>query len=278
MITEEEARARADAWINGGVPPERRREVGSYAFDGGWVVWPKEPPREDPSRPPSTVGGGRGVVDAESGELTFWPSLPAPEIARRYVLSRGEGGAGAQPRARGSASAGGSPSRGAAGEVASTDTAGEADASRAATHQSSAPAGFRPVNDLESAMERALQNQDQSGYAAALATAELVVPVRPAPDCGVVTATVQRDGRSHLLTFTSTETMGATIGRDGAELQFIKASVPQMLATWSDPQVWLAVDPGTPIEGYLPPQWLRDHLAAATTSHRDTPAPSQPPA
>src|SRR5215218_8479900 len=238
MITEEEARARADAWINGGVPSEGRREVGSYAFDGGWVVWPKEPPPEDPSRPPSTVGGGRGVVDAESGELTFWPSLPAPEIARRYVLSRGEGGAGAQPRAEGSAPAGDSTTSGAASEVASTGTAGEApsgggfatgvsrvpaprshegtpstageppqdaatgpaDVPRAATHQSSAPAGFRPVNDLESAMERALQNQDQSGYAAALATAELVVPVRPAPDGGVVTATVQRDGRSHLLT------------------------------------------------------------------------------
>lgn len=94
MISEEQARARADSWINAGVPPERRREVGIYAFDGGWVVWGKEAPPADRERRPSTVGSGRGVIDAESGELTFWPSLPAPVIAERYRRLRGKQVAG----------------------------------------------------------------------------------------------------------------------------------------------------------------------------------------
>lgn len=91
MISKEEALRKADRWVNGGVPAGERREVGIYEFDGGYVVWPVEPEPEDPTQIPETVGGSRGVVDKETGELTTWPSLSARMIAEEYSAQRHHG-------------------------------------------------------------------------------------------------------------------------------------------------------------------------------------------
>lgn len=87
MLSEAEASARADAWVNAG-DAGRRREVGLLEFDLGWVVWGKEPPPADRGRPPERIGNAKAVIDRATGELTTWPSLPAAEVARRYGWRR----------------------------------------------------------------------------------------------------------------------------------------------------------------------------------------------
>lgn len=87
MITREDAVRRADEWINSGKPADQRREVGVYEFEHGYVVWPVEPPR-DPTQLPMNVGGGRGVIDKQTGELSYWPSISADMIAEEYSAKR----------------------------------------------------------------------------------------------------------------------------------------------------------------------------------------------
>ena len=89
MITRDDAYRKAESWINAGKAAEDRREVGLYEFPGGYVVWRVEPEPEDSDEPPMTVGGGMGVVDKETGDLSYWPSLPPDVIAQRYSARRG---------------------------------------------------------------------------------------------------------------------------------------------------------------------------------------------
>lgn len=90
VITREEAMQKADAWLNAGKSAEERREVGVYEFEHGYVVWPVEP-RRDPTELPMNVGGGRGVIDKETGELSYWPSISADMIAQEYSAKRQRG-------------------------------------------------------------------------------------------------------------------------------------------------------------------------------------------
>ncbi|GAA2118903.1 hypothetical protein GCM10009759_66550 [Kitasatospora saccharophila] len=89
MITQEQALATADRWLNGGAPAERRRGVRYREFSLGWVVWAAPAPLErDPvtgeRRPPADVGDACGVVDRENGELSVWSSVPVDEVVRSY--------------------------------------------------------------------------------------------------------------------------------------------------------------------------------------------------
>lgn len=86
MISRDDAQRRADSWINAGKSPEDQREVGIYEFAHGYVVWRVEPEPDD--EPPMTVGGGMGVIDKETGELSYWPSLPPDVVAQRYSAQR----------------------------------------------------------------------------------------------------------------------------------------------------------------------------------------------
>jgi hypothetical protein len=94
VITREEALRRADEWVNRDQSPEQRASVGFHEFEEGYIVWRESGPEPggtapgDRTRPPATVGGGRGVIDKETGEFSTWPSLPVSTIAEQYKLRR----------------------------------------------------------------------------------------------------------------------------------------------------------------------------------------------
>ncbi|WP_130511954.1 hypothetical protein [Krasilnikovia cinnamomea] len=84
MIDRAAALARADQWINGDRPEDQRHDIGVHEFGTGYVVWAEPPARPDPTRPPDSVGAGCGVIDKQTGDLSFWPPLPATMVAQRY--------------------------------------------------------------------------------------------------------------------------------------------------------------------------------------------------
>ncbi|MEU4200124.1 SUKH-4 family immunity protein [Streptomyces sp. NPDC039022] len=94
MITQAQAQATADRWLNPEGHQGPRRQVGMEEFELGWVVWAVPPPPEvDPAtglrRPPAEVGNACGVVDRAGGELTVWPSVPVEEVVRMYRQKHG---------------------------------------------------------------------------------------------------------------------------------------------------------------------------------------------
>jgi hypothetical protein len=57
-------------------------------FDLGYLAWIAEPPPEDPTRVPSTVGGTVLVVDKQTGETTTWPNLGPTAVIDMYRTSK----------------------------------------------------------------------------------------------------------------------------------------------------------------------------------------------
>ncbi|MBL1100194.1 SUKH-4 family immunity protein [Streptomyces coffeae] len=99
MISQAQAAAIADRWLNPQGAPAPQRQVATHEFDLGWVVWAVPPPPErDPvtgqRRPPAEIGTSCGVVDRRTGELTVWPSVPVEEVVRMYQEKHGGAGAG----------------------------------------------------------------------------------------------------------------------------------------------------------------------------------------
>ncbi|MGW4378485.1 hypothetical protein [Kitasatospora sp. NPDC004531] len=94
MITQEQALAKAQAWLNDGAPQGAAgREVRFREFDLGWVVWAAPAPLEvDPAtgqpRPPANLGDATGVVDRETGEISTWPSIPIDAVIDAYQERR----------------------------------------------------------------------------------------------------------------------------------------------------------------------------------------------
>ncbi|MEU0744707.1 SUKH-4 family immunity protein [Streptomyces sp. NPDC006134] len=89
MISQEQALAVADRWLNPEGSAEPRREVRMQEFDLGWVVWsaPAESgraPETGERRPPAEIGDACGVVDRRTGELSVWPSVPVEEVVQMY--------------------------------------------------------------------------------------------------------------------------------------------------------------------------------------------------
>lgn len=83
MVTEEEARIRAHAWVGAD-----GADVGMREFDQGWVVWAVRASAPDPTRPPERVGDSRGVVDRDTGELFVYPPMSVNDVARRHRWRR----------------------------------------------------------------------------------------------------------------------------------------------------------------------------------------------
>jgi hypothetical protein len=118
MITRAEAMARADAWINGDAAPQDRIDVSVFEFPFGYVVWGLDPAPADPTRPPQTVGGARGVIDRTSGELSVWPPLPAPVLAQQYTSMKAAEVHFREPALAALKAAGWRPGRDVSGDVA----------------------------------------------------------------------------------------------------------------------------------------------------------------
>ncbi|PWI46036.1 SUKH-4 family immunity protein [Streptomyces sp. ICBB 8177] len=93
MVTSEQARERAETWVNGDVPAYERRSVQVREFGLGYVAWAED--REDGP----TSDGGRSVlvIDRADGRATLWPALGVDEVIRRYEEEYGEPAAPDEP-------------------------------------------------------------------------------------------------------------------------------------------------------------------------------------
>jgi hypothetical protein len=58
--------------------------IGIEEFDVGYLAWRLPPPREDPARPPETIGGAYLVVDKDTGDTSIWPLLDPVLIMHQF--------------------------------------------------------------------------------------------------------------------------------------------------------------------------------------------------
>ncbi|WP_348651301.1 SseB family protein [Micromonospora sp. WMMD1128] len=108
--------------------------------------------------------------------------------------------------------------------------------------------GWEPATEAEVAMRDALHAQDQQQYFRVLAHVDLVLPVAGGSTAGWGTWT--SGGRTHVLAFTSVAALRASLGENAGATR--RVPYVDLAAGWPDPEWWLAVNPGLPIEGYLP--------------------------
>ncbi|WFE37966.1 SseB family protein [Micromonospora sp. WMMD998] len=108
--------------------------------------------------------------------------------------------------------------------------------------------GWEPATEAEVAMRDALHAQDQQQYFRVLAHVDLVLPVAGGTTAGWGTWT--SGGRTHVLAFTSVAALRASLGENAGTTR--RVAYADLAAGWPDQEWWLAVNPGLPIEGYLP--------------------------
>ncbi|MER7888723.1 SseB family protein [Micromonospora sp. NPDC094482] len=111
---------------------------------------------------------------------------------------------------------------------------------------------WEPATEAEAAMRDALRANDQELYFRILARTELLLPVST-PAVGQTPAgwgTWTTGGRTHVLAFTSSGALRACLGENSGASR--RVPYPELAAGWPNPEWWLAVNPGLPVEGYLP--------------------------
>jgi hypothetical protein len=136
---------------------------------------------------------------------------------------------------------------------------------------------WEPSNEIEHRLREALRAEDQDGYFRTLAQIELVLPLsyEDANGSGADTwATWTTDDRTHILAFTS-ETALQVCLRDNAGASR-RVSFASLAESWPDEEWWLAVNPGLPIEGYLP-AWFVAQVAQGMTTVPSDPVPEPEP-
>ncbi|WP_433299894.1 SseB family protein [Actinoplanes sp. CA-030573] len=112
---------------------------------------------------------------------------------------------------------------------------------------------WEPATDAEVAMRDALRTDDQESYFRILAGVDLLLPVSADALQGLSPlgwGTWSTGGRTHVLAFTSPAAMQSCL----ADYNGSARRVPygELANTWPNLEWWLAVNPGLPIEGYLP--------------------------
>jgi hypothetical protein len=126
---------------------------------------------------------------------------------------------------------------------------------------------WEPANQLEHQLRDALRDGDQDTYFALVSGAELFVPLPPGENDPAANQTAftwptnNRDGRTHVLAYTSAEAGTACLGP--TYQQFVQMTLADMARSWPDQEWWLALNSGLPIEGYLP-AWFIGRLTAGT--------------
>ncbi|GAA1549712.1 hypothetical protein GCM10009827_082670 [Dactylosporangium maewongense] len=111
---------------------------------------------------------------------------------------------------------------------------------------------WQPATEAEGAMRDALRANDQEQYFRILARTDILLPIAPegvqSGDSGWGTWTTE--GRTHVLAFTSPEALRECLaGHPGTHR---RVPFRDLSGIWPNVEWWLAVNPGLPIEGYLP--------------------------
>ncbi len=120
---------------------------------------------------------------------------------------------------------------------------------------------WEPATEVEAAMRDALRAGDQELYFRILARSELLLPVSSDALAGraqVGWGTWTTNGRTHVLAFTSGEALRVCLADNAGSAR--RMPYHDLAATWPNLEWWLAVNPGLPIEGYLP-AWFVAQLA-----------------
>ncbi|MEH1056002.1 SseB family protein [Micromonospora sp. CPCC 206171] len=120
---------------------------------------------------------------------------------------------------------------------------------------------WEPATEAETAMRDALHANNQELYFRILAGTDLLLPVSAqalAGEAPMGWGTWTTGGRTHVLAFTSTAALRACLGATAGPSR--RASYADLAATWPNHEWWLAVNPGLPIEGYLP-AWFVSQLS-----------------
>lgn len=118
-----------------------------------------------------------------------------------------------------------------------------------------------PATEAEAAMKAALDANDQERYFQILSRMELFLPISSEAIAGRAPmgwGTWTAGERTHVLAFTSSEAMHACLAEHAGSARRIPYH--ELAAAWPNLEWWLAVNPGLPIEGYLP-AWFVSQLA-----------------
>ncbi|WP_076469323.1 SseB family protein [Micromonospora avicenniae] len=119
---------------------------------------------------------------------------------------------------------------------------------------------WEPATEAEAALRDALRANDQERYFRILARTDLLLPTTQAtagqtqPGWGTWTS----GGRTHVLAFTSATALRSCLGDNAGASR--RTAFADLAAGWPNPEWWLAINPGLPVEGYLP-AWYVAQLA-----------------
>ena len=114
-------------------------------------------------------------------------------------------------------------------------------------------AAWEPASDGEVALYDALVAGDQERYFRALTRIELLLPVSADALAGRTPlgwATWTSNDHTHLLAFTSEQSMRTCLAEHAGAAR--RMPLGDLASNWPNHDWWLAVNPGLPIEGYLP--------------------------
>lgn len=137
---------------------------------------------------------------------------------------------------------------------------------------------WEPSNETEHRLREVLRADDQDGYFRVLSQVELVLPLSYEDPTGLggadTWATWTTDDRTHILAFTSETALAVCLRDNAGSSRRVRFSA--LAEAWPDEDWWLAVNPGLPIEGYLP-AWFVSQVAQGMTTVPGDPAPPEPP-
>ncbi|WP_460546148.1 SseB family protein [Glycomyces halotolerans] len=136
---------------------------------------------------------------------------------------------------------------------------------------------WEPSNEIEHRLREALRADDQDGYFRILSQIELVLPLSYEDPNGLggadTWATWTTDDRTHILAFTSETALSLCLRDNAGSSRRVRFNA--LADAWPDDEWWLAVNPGLPIEGYLP-AWFVLQVAQGMTTVPAEPGPEQP--
>jgi hypothetical protein len=140
---------------------------------------------------------------------------------------------------------------------------------------------WNPANQLEQRLREVLQGDDKDAYFRLVGEAELFVPLPPGEADSVIAnhaaftwPTSTREGRTHVLAYTSQESARVCLGP--AYEQFVRMTLADMAHAWPNQEWWLAVNSGLPIEGYLPAWFIAQLTGAGPVPSEAVPVPPVP--